>query len=134
MIVPPENQGRRSRCSLPREQTADARRIAEHLVEGQRYEVGMMRRQIEPVRRHERGGVEHHVPTMLVRQIDPRKRVLDAGKIRLRGIGEEVMVPRRHPRQLAHQVHFVHAHFRQQQRHVGRGGAPGARELADAVH
>ena len=44
------------------EQAADAGRVAEHLVERHRGEVGPVAAEVEPVRRHEGGDVEQHVP------------------------------------------------------------------------
>ena len=48
-----------------REQAADAGRLAEHLVEGERDEVGVPAGEVEPVGRHVGGGVEQHVPAVL---------------------------------------------------------------------
>ena len=78
----------------PREQRAEAGRVAEHLVEGDRDEVGLPRRQVEPARRHERGAVDDHVPAPLLGRRDPLQRVLDAGEVRLRRVGEEVVAVR----------------------------------------
>ena len=48
-----------------RDQAADAGRLAEHLVERERDEVRVPAGEVEPVGRHERGGVEQHVPAVL---------------------------------------------------------------------
>jgi len=48
--------------------------------------------EIEPVGRDIGGGVEEHVPAVPVRLLDPGERVLDTGKVRLRRVGEQVVV------------------------------------------
>ena len=78
----------------PREQRAEPGRVAEHLVEGDRDEVRLPHRQVEPARRHERGGVQDHVPAALLGRRDPLERVLDAGEVGLRRVGEEVVAVR----------------------------------------
>ena len=133
--VPPLNQGRRSRASAvaPGEQRADAGRVAEHLVEGDRDEVGLPGREVEPTRRHERGAVEQHVPAPLLRRRDPLERVLDAGEVRLRGIGEQVVAaPGRRRRGSARAPRRRRA-GRAPRAARTRSRALGARELADAV-
>ena len=62
--VPPANHGRWSVSSarVAGEQTADAGRVAEHLVEGDADEVRPHGPQVQAVRGHERRCVEQHVP------------------------------------------------------------------------
>ena len=134
-IVPPENQGRSQLGErlAAGEQAADAGRLAEHLVEGERDEVRVPAGQVEPVGRHERGGVEQHVPAVRVRLLDPVERVLDAGEVRLGRVGEEVVVLAADLGQVARQQLLVDAQLGRLARDVGRLGAAGAGELADAV-
>ena len=69
-IVPPANHGRSQPGRAPRggrRAQPIAGRVAEHLVPGDRDEVGLPARQVEPVGRHEGRGVQQHVPAALVR-------------------------------------------------------------------
>ena len=115
------------------EQAADAGRPAEHLVEGSRHEVRVPAAEVEPVGRHVCGGVEQHVPAVRVGLLDPLQRVLHAGEVRLRGVGEQVVVIAEGVGQVARQQALVHAQIGRDARDVGRLGAAGAGELADAV-
>jgi hypothetical protein len=63
------------------EQGADAGRPAEHLVEGERDEVGVPTGEVEPIAGDVGGGVEQHVPTLGVRLVDPGQWVLNAGEV-----------------------------------------------------
>ena len=101
-----------------REQAADAGRPAEHLVERQRDEVGVPAAEVEPVGRHVGGGVEQDVPAVLVRLLDPLQRVLDAGEVRLRRIGEQVVVVARGLGQIARQQALVDAQVGRDAGHV----------------
>jgi hypothetical protein len=115
------------------EQAADAGRPAEHLVEGQGDEVGVPATEVEPVGGDVGGGVEEHVPAVGVRLLDPLERMLDAGEVRLRRIGEQVVVLAADLGQVAGKQLRVDAQVGRLARHVGRLGAAGARELADPV-
>ena len=75
---------------VPDQQTADAGRIAEHLVKRDRDEVRLNFRQVEAVGRHERGRVEENVPPVCMGPTHQVERVLHAGEIGLRGEREEV--------------------------------------------
>jgi hypothetical protein len=68
-----------------------------------------------------------------MRLLDPLERVLDAGKVRLRGVGEEVVVLAVDLAQVARQQLLVDAQVGRLAGDVRRFGAAGARELADAV-
>ena len=112
---------------------ADAGRVAEHLVEGQRHEVRLDRRQVESVGRCERGAVHEHVPTSLVGLVDPRKRVVHAAEVGLGGKCEETRLLCVDPREFladhrAVQAQVGIAHGQVCDRRAGR-----ARELTDAV-
>ena len=137
MIVPPANHGRRSFASavLARDQTADAGRVAENLVEGLRYEIGPPAAEVQPIGGRECGGVEQHVPAVLLCERNPVERMLHARKVRLRRIGEQSVATARRPRKMFCEL----AH----RRRACRAAPPGrrssrqclrARELADAVH
>jgi hypothetical protein len=115
------------------DQAADAGRPAEHLVEGERDVVGVPAAEVEPVGRHVRRRVEQDVPAVCVRLLDPVERVLDAGEVRLRGIGEQVVVIAGRLGQVARQQVAIDAQVRRDARHVGRLGPANARELADPV-
>ena len=113
----------------PDDQRAQARRVAEHLVEGDRDEVRLPHRQVEPARRRERGAVQEHVPAPLMGQVDPLQRMLDAREVGLRGIGEEAGAVG-----LVEVIgELVHAQLGRLDRHVRRRGAPRAGELPEAV-
>ena len=115
------------------EQATDAGRPAEHLVEGERDEVGMPAGEVEPVGGDVGGGVEQDVPAVCVSLLDPVERVLDAGEVRLGRVGEQVVVLAADFGQVARQQLLVDAQIGRLARHVGRLGAAGARELADPV-
>ena len=89
--------------------------------------------EVQPVGRHVRGGVEQHVPAVRVRLLDPFERVLDAGEVRLRRVGEQVVVIARRVGQVARQQVLVDAQVGRDARHVRGLGAAGASELADPV-
>jgi len=61
------------------------------------------------------------------------KGMLHPGEVRLRGVGEEVVVLAADFGQVARQQLLVDAQIGRLARHVGRLGAAGARELADPV-
>ena len=90
-MLPPANHGRRSRAErlVAGDERADARRVAEHLVPGDRDEVGPPAVEVEAVRRHERRRVEQDVPAALVGGVDPGERMADAGVVGLRRVGEQ---------------------------------------------
>ena len=115
------------------DQSADAGRPAEHLVERQRDEIGMMTRQVEPVGGHVRSRVEQDIPAVVMRLVDPGERVMDAGEVRLRREGEQVVVDARHLGEIAREASFVDPQLGRGARHVGRLGAASTGELADAV-
>jgi hypothetical protein len=65
--------------------------------------------EVEPVGRNVGGGVEQHVPTLGVRSLDPVEWVLDAGEVRLGGVGEQIVVLARDLGQVAGQQLLVDA-------------------------
>jgi hypothetical protein len=89
--------------------------------------------EVEPVGGHEGRRVEQDVPAVHVRLLDPLERVLDAGEVRLRGIGEQVVVIARRLSQVPGEQALVDAEIGRDAGHVGGHGTAGARELADAV-
>src|SRR5581483_3917390 len=115
------------------DQRADASRPAEHLVEGEAHEVRVPAREIEPVRRDERSGVEQYVPTRGVRALDPLEWVLDAREVRLGRVGEEVVVLAADLGEVARQGRVADAKLRRFARYVRPLCAARARELADPV-
>jgi len=115
------------------DQRADAGRPAEHLVEGERDEVGLPAGEVEPVGGHVGGGVKQDVPAVLVRLLDPLKRMLDAGEVRLGRVGEQVVVLAADLGQVARQQALVDPQLRRDARDVARLGAAGAGELPDPV-
>ncbi len=117
----------------PGDQRADPRRVAEHLVEGDRDEVRLPDREVEPARRYERGAVEDHVPAPLVGRLDPLERMLDAGEVGLRRVGEEVVAARAGVVEVAVEHVAGDAQVGRLERHVRGLHALGAGELADAV-
>ena len=118
----------------PRQEHPDAGRPAEQLVERDRHEVRVPPRQVEAVRGGERGRVDEDVPAVLVGLLDPVERMVDAGEVRLRRIGEQVVVRAAELGEIAGQEALVDAQLGCGARHVGRLGAAGAGELAHAVH
>ena len=117
------------------DECAYAGRVAEHLVEGGDCEVGLDCREVEPVGGHERGGVEHDVPALRTRDLDPFERVLHAAEVRLRRVGEQ-------PRgtgiaaariESAHHEVFVEPKIRLANRYVGDICTATTCELADPV-
>ncbi len=119
---------------MPNEEAADARGIAEHLVEGDADEVGLDRPQIEPVGRHERGPVQQDVPPLLVRLPDQVQWVHDAGEIRLSGEGEEMRLRVVRAIEQRAETRAIDVQVRQGQRRVLDGCAVGACKLPNAVH
>ena len=79
----------------PRDERAEAGRIAEEFVERERGEVGEAVAQRDRLARRECGDVEQHVESVRVRMLDERERVPHAGEVRLRGKGEKAAVARR---------------------------------------
>ena len=65
------------------DQRSHAGRVADRLVPGHRDEVRVPARQVEPVRRHEGGRVEQHVPAASLRRRDPLEWMPDARVVRL---------------------------------------------------
>ena len=120
-------------CVSPREQAADARWPAEHLVERNRHEVRMPATEVKPVRRYVRGGVQQHIPAVRLRLPDPFERVLDAGEVRLRGVREQVVVIADRVGQIAREQPFVDPQLGGDARNVGGLSAVGTRELTDAI-
>ena len=62
----------------PCDQRADAGRVTEHFVKGDRHKVRVDRGEVERVGGDKRGRVEQHVPAVGVRALDPFERMLDA--------------------------------------------------------
>ena len=115
------------------EQAAHAGGIAEHLVEGDRHEVGPHGTQVEAVGGHEGGCVEQHVPAGGLGLPDQRQRMLHAREIGLRRKSQQVVAPRLGLRQLRGHGRGVDAQVGSCQWRVVDAGALGARELAHAV-
>ena len=116
------------------QQTADAGRIAEHLVERDRDEVRPHHAQIEAVGRHERRRVEQHVPAARVRRLDEAQRMLDARRNSTAPETRTGWRARDRPAPEARSVAGdVDAQLRHGQRRVVDRRALRARELADAV-
>ena len=125
----------------PGQQAADPGRVAEHLVEAHRDELGLDRAQVEPVGRDERGRVEQHVVPCGLGQAHPAERVLHAAEVALRRVGEQpapsaAAAPRPQAATAERGGHVLAGHPQ-----VGRGqpdvadrGAPGAGEFPQAVH
>ena len=89
--------------------------------------------QVKPVGGDVRGGVEQHVPAVRLGVLDPFQRVLNAGEVRLRRVGEQVVVVAGGVSQVARQQVLIHAQLGGDARDVGRLGAARACELADSV-
>ncbi len=73
----------------PRDQAADAGRVAEHLVPADRHEIGLDHGQVQPVRRHVGGRVQQDVVAMLVRRLYPAQRMLHPAEVALRRVGQQ---------------------------------------------
>lgn len=71
---------------------------------------------------------------MRLRLLDPFERVPDAGEVRLRRVGEQVVVLAADLGQVAGQQLLVNAQVGRLARHIRRLGAVCSRELADPVH
>ena len=133
--VPPLNHGRCRRASAARRASSapEARRVAEHLVEGDRDEVRLPGRQVEPARGHERGRVDDHVPAALLGRRDPLERVLDAGEVGLRREREQVAAAGPRVVEVALEQPVGDAQVGRLERDVRGLRALRAGELADAV-
>ena len=118
---------------LAHQQRADTRRIAEHLVEGQRHEVRPHLAQIERVGRHESCSIQHHAPARGLGLADDLQRMLDAREVRLRGEGKQVGSTVIGGRQVRGQRRAGDAQLGPRQRRIRHGGALGPGELAQAV-
>ncbi len=125
----------------PGQQAAEPGRIAEHLVEAHRHELGPDRAQVEPVGRDERGRVEQHVVARGLGQVHPAERVLDAAEVALRRVGEQPAPPPAAASGSARAAPEGRGHVLAGHPQIGRGqpdvpgrGAAGAGELPDAVH
>jgi hypothetical protein len=125
----PESPERRTPC----EQGAHTGRVAEHLVERDRDEVRLPHRQVEPAGRHERGGVDDHVPASRLGQRDPVERVLDAGEVRLRWVREQVVAVGGDVVEIALEQPVRNPKIRRLERHIRRPGALRPRKLADPI-
>ncbi len=126
-------------CQFPQDrvahdETADAGRIPEHLVEGDADEIRVNCRQIEAIGRNERRCVEQHVPTRAVRFVDDVERVLHPGKIRLRRKGEQVVAIRIGRLEQPTERLTVDPQVGHRDRRVLDAHALRLREFADAVH
>jgi hypothetical protein len=89
--------------------------------------------QVQPVGRHVRGRIEQHVPAVRVRLLDPLQWVLNAGEVRLRRVGEQVVVIADGVAQVAREQALVDAQIGGHTGYVRGLGPAGARELADPV-
>ena len=135
VIVPPENQGRRrdGQRLAPGQECAGTGGIAEHLVEGERDEVGLHLGEVKPVGRGESRRVQQDLPAFCPRQGDPLERMLHTAEVRLRRIGEEPGVsPGRGLQVMAHQT-LVQAQIGVAHRHVDDLRAVSPRILTNAV-
>src|SRR4051812_41462320 len=117
----------------PREQRAEAGRVAEQLVEGHRDEVGPPDAEVQPAGRQECGGIDYHVPPALLREGDPLERMLDAGEVGLRRVGEEVVPVRARVVEVALEQPVGNAEIGSLERNVRGRRTLCTGELADAV-
>ena len=89
--------------------------------------------EVEPVGGDVGGGVEEDVPAVAMGLLDPGERVLDAGEVRLRRIGEQVVVLAGDLGQVARQQFLADSQLGCLARDVDRFSAAGAGEFADPV-
>ena len=122
VMVPPANQGRSQlgQRFAPHQQAAQPGRIAEHLVEGEGDEIRMPPAQVEPVGRHEGGGIEQDIPAERLGFLDQRpadtaRRKNWTGPERQRGYCPS----RCRFGQLLAQPVTIEAQLRRRHRHVG---------------
>src|ERR1700722_20288106 len=66
------------------EECADTRWMPEHLVEGDRHEIGLNGCEIQARCGHKGGGIEQHAPSFPLRPCHEFERMFHAGKIGLR--------------------------------------------------
>ena len=115
------------------QQAADAGREPDDLVEGHRREVGPDGSHVDAIGRRERGGVEQHVPPGVVGLCDEVEGMLDAGEVRLRREGEQVVGARISGSQRRVQGLPVHPQLRRHDGDVRHLRPAAAGELADPV-
>ena len=117
----------------PRNECSDTGGVAKHLVERQGNIVRMVATQVEPIGRHEGGGIEEHVPTAILSPLDPLQWMLNSGEVRLGWKGEEVVATLLGEAPGGVQQRFRDPHLRRSDRNIGGPRPVGPVEFADAV-
>src|SRR5258708_6930088 len=120
-------------CRFAYQQTADARRVAEHFIERDRHKIGMPFEEIQSIGWREGSAIHEHIPPSCMGLFNPLQWVLYTAEVGLGRVGKQVKVLRTSLIESMNQLSLVHTEVRSYNRHICEGCPFRFGKLADAV-